>query len=197
MVREKATINSYMQRLFPDFSDWGFDTDSSGDYITYTLKDGTTHRAQLLGDGVLCMLLICTQLASIRNKDRGMLVIDEPELALHPTAQKELAKMLSEYARYHQVVVCTHSPYFVNWQDFSNGAEFIRLNKHGDRECTMSSLNRRKKYAETIINRHSDFTRPQLWDISAKEIMFATKVLLVEGQVDVGILREILCRSKK
>jgi hypothetical protein len=47
-------------------------------------------------------------------------LIDEPELDLHPQMQKKLALLLSEEAKTRQIIVCTHSPYFINWEDYLN-----------------------------------------------------------------------------
>ena len=58
-------------------------------------------------------------------------VIDEPELSVHPALQKRLMALFLEYSKTHQIIVCTHSPYFVNWEAIVNGANLIRVVKEG------------------------------------------------------------------
>ena len=59
------------------------------------------------------------------------MVIDEPELSVHPALQKRLMALFLEYSKTHQIIVCTHSPYFVNWEAIVNGANLIRVVKEG------------------------------------------------------------------
>ena len=51
-----------------------------------------------------------------RVKDDGaLLLLDEPEVSLHPTAQRNLLAVLLEFAQKgkHQIVMATHSPYLI------------------------------------------------------------------------------------
>ena len=193
----KINLNNYMRRLIPNFENWSIDTDESGDYVKYQTTDGSSHKARLLGNGVLSLLFICTRLLDMENSSGNVLIIDEPELSLHPETQKQLAAMFSEISSRHQVIICTHSPYFVNWRDFINEAKFIRLNKmkSNDSEaqrCVIFELKNEANYKNFIANNLTEYQKPQLLDTVAKEIMFTDKILFVEGQEDVGILRKWL-----
>ena len=48
-----------------------------------------------------------------------MILIDEPEISLHPDLQRKLFSLLVEYSKDKQIIVSTHSPYFVDWKLFS------------------------------------------------------------------------------
>lgn len=112
-------------------------------------------------------------------------------------AQKRLAKLISKVSSKKQIVLCTHSPYFVDWQDFLNGASFVRLNKHNDKECTVGCLQKdRGEYVKYIQNNINDWMRQQRLDLVAKEIFFSDSVLFVEGQEDVGLIRKWLADNK-
>lgn len=107
---------------------------------------------------------------------------------MHPQAQKELAKILSKESANRQVIVCTHSPYFANWNDLKNGASLIRLNKIDDKSTTVHRLTIDSiSDVEKII---TDWQKPQLLDTVAKELLFANKVLFLEGQEDVGLIKK-------
>ena len=184
-----------MKRFIPDLESWGISTRNtfSGDYqdyIWYQTNTGT-HDIQSTGHGVLSLFTICAYITAVNEAEgsSSLLVIDEPELSLHPQAQKTLASLLSETATDRQVLICTHSPYFVNWQDLQAGAIFVRLNKPSGSSCTTAQL--RSSDLLDIENIYkNDYQQPHVLDTVAKEIMFTDKVLFVEGQEDVGILRK-------
>lgn len=67
-----------------------------------------------LGSGVeLVLALLLQRLLSDPAKGDKILLIDEPEMHLHPTAQKKLADLLLEEAKSCQIVVSSHSPYLL------------------------------------------------------------------------------------
>ncbi|MEI4481844.1 MULTISPECIES: AAA family ATPase [unclassified Phyllobacterium] len=67
-----------------------------------------------LGSGVeLILALLLQRLLSDTAKGDKVLLIDEPEMHLHPTAQKKLADLLLEEAKNCQIVVSSHSPYLL------------------------------------------------------------------------------------
>ena len=183
----KDRLHDLMAQIIPHFANWTIDSSEQGDYVKYRVGN-SGHGANLLGEGVMSALHICILLLSDNND--GVLIIDEPELSLHPTAQKSLSSILRNMSKNKQIVLCTHSPYFVNWQDFLDGAHFIRLNKSKNGESTISRLSKRAKYLSFISNNLNKWQRPQLLDVAAKEILFSERVLFVEGQEDVGLIRK-------
>ena len=64
------------------------------------------------------------------------MVIDEPELSLHPAYQKKTLNLIKEFAKDRQIVISTHSPYFVDLQSLVEGANLYRTlkNPQGDIE---------------------------------------------------------------
>ncbi len=67
-----------------------------------------------LGSGVeLILALLLQRLLSDSATGDKILLIDEPEMHLHPTAQKKLADLLLEESKASQVVVSSHSPYLL------------------------------------------------------------------------------------
>ncbi|MGF7007194.1 AAA family ATPase [Aminobacter sp. BE322] len=67
-----------------------------------------------LGSGVeLVLALLLQRLLSDTASGDKILLIDEPEMHLHPTAQRKLADLLLEEAKTSQVIVSSHSPYML------------------------------------------------------------------------------------
>jgi predicted ATP-dependent endonuclease of OLD family len=66
-----------------------------------------------LGSGIemIISLLLLETLASL-SKDDIVIIIDEPELHLHPTLQEQFVQYLKTISPERQIIVSTHSPYF-------------------------------------------------------------------------------------
>lgn len=67
----------------------------------------------MLGSGVemIVSLLFLETLASL-SKEKIIVLIDEPELHLHPQLQEKFIQYLIEFSKINQVFISTHSPYF-------------------------------------------------------------------------------------
>lgn len=67
-----------------------------------------------ISDGVLHCLALATYLAYFKEEDNTYLLIDEPEISLHPRAQLEFSKFLDNNKNNtNQVFIATHSPFIV------------------------------------------------------------------------------------
>lgn len=67
-----------------------------------------------LGSGVeLILAMLLQRLLSDAGKGDKILLIDEPEMHLHPSAQNKLADLLLEEAKTCQVLLSSHSPYLL------------------------------------------------------------------------------------
>ena len=67
----------------------------------------------MLGSGVemIVSLLFLETLASL-SRENIVVLIDEPELHLHPQLQEKFIQYLIEFSKTNQVFISTHSPYF-------------------------------------------------------------------------------------
>lgn len=89
--------------------------------------------------GIIQVYARSTALADAENPTPLILMLDEPETWLHPTAQLKLGDALGKIGEREQVFVVTHSPYLIRKFD-SNNHLLTVLSGHGaDREIKPST----------------------------------------------------------
>ena len=71
-------------------------------------------KAHLLSDGTLRFICLATVLMQPENLQPQMILIDEPELGLHPFAIHLLAAMIRSASKNRQIVISTQSPDLLN-----------------------------------------------------------------------------------
>lgn len=176
-------FTSFVKKVIPEFTDWavGFENHP---YIKYLSSDGVTHKADFLGDGVISVIRILAHLYEGRSSG---LIIDEPELSLHPLAQKRLIKVIAECADKRQIIISTHSPYFISWEYIKHGGVLNRLAKQDDTTSEIFTIKDYSKYENLI--KGGNWQQPFLMDVVSKELFFQDNVLFLEGQEDVGLLK--------
>lgn len=110
------------------------------------------------------------------NKDNNKvlkpvyLFIDEPEVCLHPQAQKKLLSALLEISKSRQVFISTHSPYFIDPSLISNILRFKNLNGIEVFSDTKQELKEMKE------NRVFFFHH--------RDLFFSDKAIFLEGVTD-------------
>jgi predicted ATP-dependent endonuclease of OLD family len=144
-----------------------------------------------VGDGVSSIFRICFELLHLRPGD--CLLIDEPELSLHPQVQRNLARLLLETSLANQIILATHSPHFMSWESLKQGAVACRLNMttDGSKLSLLSAASLEKILSIT----ESDRKNVMLYDAVAKEVFFSRGALFVEGPEDANILRSYIEES--
>jgi len=106
-----------IRRAAPFFGDFVFrDEDSEFIELEWTERGrpDTPWKAHVLSDGTLRFICLTTLLLQPRSLLPDMVLIDEPELGLHPFAINLLADMLQEAAETKQVIVSTQSVELLN-----------------------------------------------------------------------------------
>lgn len=111
----------------------------------------------------------------------GVVIIDEPELHLHPQMQLEYLKIIEDVRRKFdiQFILVTHSPIFVNQSTINHVCRFTF--KKGTTQIIIPSIEESEKNLTRIL----DLTN------SAK-IFFVNKAILVEGETDEYFFRFLL-----
>jgi putative ATP-dependent endonuclease of OLD family len=114
-----------------------------------------------------------------------LLLIDEPENALHPMAARAAQRHLYELAKSPdwQVIMTTHSPHFVN--PFEDHTTIVRLERPGDGEAAPVAP---KTYRSDLIEFEGDdkdrLQALQHIDPSFSEVFFGSYPVLVEGDTE-------------
>ena len=143
------------------------------------------------------LLALLQELAGAGAADapRLLLACEEPELYQHPPQARHLASVLKELPQSNsQVIVCTHSPFFVDGQDF----EQIRVVRkpRGTAATKVSSVSLPTLAAALAKANGKQIQKPtgvrakihQALQPSLNEIFFAPVVVLVEGLEDVAYI---------
>jgi len=110
-VRER--LKSLMREFVPGFEDWSVERQKDGTYI-FTIKEkGVRARfvPEQVSDGTVRLLCILGVLLHPRRS--GLVVIEEPEKALHPKVLERVVDFFRQAARNRVVLVTTHSPVVV------------------------------------------------------------------------------------
>lgn len=117
-----------------------------------------------------------------------ILAIEEPEIHLHPEAQRKLYRLMQEFSQTTQMMIVTHSPVFVNPDNLRG---LYRVVKYG--------LETRIHFMDE--NEYVDRNRlEQELNTENCEMFFADKVLLVEGISDKIFMEGLIskyCKSTK
>lgn len=124
------------------------------------------------------------ELAPRKSSESVFFAIEEPELFLHPHAQRRLTKAIQDIAEtpQHQVFICTHSTHFV---DLNKYKSICIVRK--DSTKTGSSLRQCKEElfeGEGYGDRKWRFRMAQWINPDRGELFFARKTVFVEGETE-------------
>ncbi len=121
------------------------------------------------GDGIWSVFTICDALYD--SEAGSVIAIDEPELSLHPAYQKRIIQLFKEYSKDRQIIINTHSPYFVDMDSLVNGACLYRTikNSAGDIDVFPLSEESKKRISEDFLK---NINQPHTLGTEAREIFF-------------------------
>lgn len=186
----KEKLTNFLKKLIPWFNTWTIATSSNNeDYIKYKINNEKYHEANLLWDWVISLFKIWVYMIEDTWK---ILYLDEPELSLHPDTQKLLSKEIIEYSKNKQIIINTHSPYFINLEEIQNWLKVIRTNKINWEFCKIFEIN--DNILQEAINwlTRKNWQKPQAFDIVWKEIFFWNNIVFVEWQEDVWLINDYI-----
>ena len=147
-----------IQRAAPFFGDFVF-RDEVSEFIelewTERGRPDTPWKAHVLSDGTLRFICLTTLLLQPQALLPDTILIDEPELGLHPFAINLLAEMLKEAAQSKQVIVSTQSVELLN--NFQP-EDVVVVQREGD-----ASLFKRLNSAELADWLTEDYSLGELW----------------------------------
>lgn len=120
----------------------------------------------------------------------GVIIIDEPDLHLHPRWQKILLELFNDLSKERKIqfLIVTHSPQFITTTSIKNT---FRIYKESET-------------SKIFMPKREEMKKPGIKDIfqivnvlNNEKIFFADKVILVEGVVDRIIYEKILKNLQK
>ena len=182
MLEKKSALDPLFERIVGSPVDWTIEQRDNGNYYVKFNFSGLSHSSEGVGDGLWSILTICDALYD--SNENSIIVIDEPELSLHPAFQRRVMKEFLEYSKNHQIIICTHSPYFVSWEAIRNGGALIRTQKLRDGHIEVKCLSEETRKA--IKGLMTDLNNPHVLGLNAAEVFFLEDyVIVTEGQEDV------------
>lgn len=128
-------------------------------------------------------------LSSIEEADKivfknFILGIEEPELFLHPNGQRKMMNVLSNIASNDQVILCTHSNFFVNMFNYKDIVIVKRENNGPTSTFQYLGDIFESEDIEAKKRLKKVFRYLSLFDLSRSELFFSKSVVLVEGDTE-------------
>lgn len=192
IYRNKEKFNNCLNKVISPLPEWTIESNNGGSlYLEFSFNE-VKHSSNGAGDGYINIFNIVDSLYD--SSENNVILIDEPEISLHPDLQRKLFKLLVEYSKDKQIIISTHSPYFVDWEILANRGKVIRFKKDRDTINTYELTEKTKKYIKGILK---DSTNPHILSLNANEIFFLNdNVILTEGQEDVLCYKEIFRKNE-
>jgi len=176
----KELFDYELKEIIGYLPEWSLDSnDANSLFISF--KEGLTqHNNSGSGDGFINLFVILTSLYDA--PPNSTIVIDEPEIALHPDVQQKLMERLKFHSRNKQIIISTHSPYFIDLNLLNYGAKIFRFYKENE---STNIYTIKPEHISCINSLLNTIEQPYLQDIKSKEIFFLDKLILVEGPDDI------------
>lgn len=186
---QRIEFNRILEQIIGRPLDWTIDEFSHGQSYIRLVDKNQWHTSEGLGDGLVSLLFIAE---ALHDSEPGSLIaLDEPELSLHPQLIRRLARVLSTYAKDRQIVIATHSPLILSWDDITNGALIARVYKHKDGVLIAQPI---PKTVEQVskLGEHDRNQPHTLGTVAAEAFFLEDGLILLEGQDDVVHLPYVL-----
>ncbi|KAA6346970.1 hypothetical protein EZS27_005551 [termite gut metagenome] len=153
-------IVSYIKLIMPQFKDFYLEPNEGG-YLMLSWVDISPNDYVLLpqqfSDGTIRFIALATLLLQPATMMPQVIIVDEPELGLHPYAINQLAEMIKEASKHTQIIVATQSPGLVD--EFSANQITI-IERDEENECTIVNQLNEEKLAEWLKH----YSLSELWD---------------------------------
>jgi predicted ATPase len=153
-----ARIVSTIRKILPEFEDFDLEPsrDNQNDIILNWRKRGFDYLfgPHQISDGSLRAMALCTLFLQPQVDLPNIIILDEPELGLHPYALGIIAGLIRAVSLRIQVIVATQSQGFLNYFEPS---EIITV------ECRNGYSQFRRLDTDKLKNWLEDYTIGELW----------------------------------
>lgn len=188
ILENKDAFNKVLYKILPEKLDWTIDQSDQGQFFLKFYNGKNSHSSDGLGEGIVSIFSIVDSLYD--SSPGEVIVIDEPELSLHPTLQKRLFSVFREFSIDRQLIISTHSPYFVDMKSLINGAKLLRVVNEGQGTKIYQLTERGREILKKLAE--GNLHNPHTFGLDAKELFFQDDgIIIVEGQEDVLLFPDI------
>jgi putative ATP-dependent endonuclease of OLD family len=165
---------------------WNFATDADQLSFSFLLtKDGEQRSTDMFSSGEREIVHFLLAMFALNVRD-GLVLVDEPELHLHPRWQRIFLGLFRDVSvdRNNQFIVTTHSPVFVTPETIDSVTRIYRTPGKGSSRVALRNVELpEKKNLVRMINSQNN-----------ERLFFADKVALVEGITDMLLMESLLDR---
>lgn len=157
-------------------------------FLSDVSKQGSGARRTLLWSAL--RIIQESKVKSEKSDRPQVLLIDEPEICLHPSAIRECSDILYDLPKGHgwQVMLTTHSPIFVDTS--KDNTTIVRVSRDDDGEIGSTTLFRPNK-AKLSNDDKENLKLLNLCDPYVNEFFFGGRVILVEGDTEFSCFKYI------
>lgn len=185
---DSTQFDTMLGRIIGKPLQWTIDQEDNGQYfVKITKQQGVHHNSDGMGEGIVSLMFIVDALCGTSNE---LIVIDEPELSLHPQLQRRLLDEILIKTKDSQVVISTHSPNMLSVVSIINGGMVARVfeSEKGSSICMIDDESR-----DFVNSTDHNINNPHILGTDARACFFAEDGLIItEGQEDVVLYPVIM-----
>lgn len=192
--KDPSNFNKLLGELLGYIPQWTIDQSSEGNYYIRLRNGAASHSSDGAGEGIISLFSIVDALTS--TPPGGIVAIDEPELSLHPAIIRRLVRAIVRLSAERQIIISTHSPYFIDPVAIAHGAALVRvISVNGDSKIYQLSEHGRAALKKIHDPDNPNTKAPHTFGLDARELFFQDDgIVLTEGQDDV-MLYPVIARQ--
>lgn len=125
-------IVSYVKDVVPQFEDFYLEPVGSTISLRWIDNSATDYvfNAHQFSDGSIRFIALATLLLQSKETKPNVIILDEPELGLHPYAVAQLAQMVKDAAVHSQIIIASQSKDLVDCFDIGN-VSVVEMDEEG------------------------------------------------------------------
>lgn len=154
-------IVRYIQKAMPQFHDFDLRPSHINNYILLNWRDKSNPQhlfgPHQISDGSLRFMSLATLLLQPTALLPHVIVLDEPELGLHPSAIAYLSGMIKSASKHAQIIIATQSQRLVDEFDLENIVVV-------ERSRATNSTSFQYKSPENLSNWLEEYSLSELWE---------------------------------
>lgn len=156
--KEYKRIVSYVKMILPHFGDFYLEPENDYVRLNWTDDSGNDYvfSPDQFSDGSIRFIALATLLLQPEKTMPGMIIIDEPELGLHPYAIEQLTQMVKDASVHSQVIIATQSPQLIDGFSLDS---IVVLEQDNETRSTIAHKLDKEQLKEWV----DEYTVSELW----------------------------------